>query len=62
MNLQNELNALRQTVAEKTPPHVVPTIEATTQRLMDSGLVQGALQPGQMIGIPMDRRNLLASQ
>ena len=49
MNLRNELNALRQTVAEKTPPHVVPTIEATTQRLMESGLVQGALQPGQMI-------------
>jgi len=49
MNLQNELNALRQTVAEKTPPNVVPTIEATTQRLMDSRLVQGALQPGQMI-------------
>jgi peroxiredoxin len=49
MNLQNELNAVRQTVAEKTPPHVVPTIEATKQRLTDSGLVQGALQPGQMI-------------
>ncbi len=49
MNLQNELNALRQAVAEKTPPHVVPTIEATTQRLIDSGLVLGALQPGQMI-------------
>jgi peroxiredoxin len=49
MNLENELNAVRQTVAEKTPPHVVPTIEATKQRLMDSGLVQGALQPGQMI-------------
>ena len=49
MNLQNELNAVRLTVAEKTPPHVVPTIEATKQRLTDSGLVQGALQPGQMI-------------
>ena len=49
MNLQNELNALRQTVTEKTPPHVVPTIEATTRRLMDSGLVQGVIQPGQMI-------------
>ena len=43
MNLQNELNAVRQTVAEKTPPHVVPTIDATTQRLMGSSLVQGAL-------------------
>jgi peroxiredoxin len=49
MNLQNELNAVRQGVAEKTPPHVVPTIEATRQRLMDSGLVEGALHPGQMI-------------
>ena len=49
MNLQNEVNASRQTAAEKTPPHGVPTIEATTQRLMDSGRVQDALQPGQMI-------------
>jgi peroxiredoxin len=49
MNLQNELIAVRQAVAEKTPPHVVPTFEATKQRLMNSGLLQGALQPGQMI-------------
>jgi peroxiredoxin len=49
MTLQNELNVVRQTVAEKTPPYVVPTIEATRQLLMDSGLVQGALLPGQKI-------------
>jgi peroxiredoxin len=49
MNLQDELNAVRQGVAEKTPPHVVPTIEATTRRLLDSGLIREALQPGQTI-------------
>ena len=49
MNLPNELNVVRQAVAEKTAPHVFPTIEATRQRLIHSGLAQGALQPGQMI-------------
>lgn len=49
MNLQNELDGLRQAVKEKAPPHVVPTIEATTQRLRDFGLTKSSLQPGQTI-------------
>jgi len=49
MNLQNELDRFRQTVKEKTPSHIIPTIEATTQRLRDSHLTERALQPGQTI-------------
>jgi peroxiredoxin len=49
MNLQDELNAVRQAVRQKTAPHIVPTIEATTQRLRESGLAKRALQPGQAI-------------
>ena len=49
MDLQNELNAVSQMVREKTPPHVMPTIEATTRRLNDAGLSGQALQPGQSI-------------
>jgi peroxiredoxin len=49
MDLQNELNAVSQMVREKTPPHVMPTIEATTRRLNDAGLSEQALQPGQSI-------------
>ena len=47
MDLQNELGAVAQMVREKTPPHVMPTIEATTKRLKESGLEDHALQPGQ---------------
>jgi len=47
MNLQDELDAVRDAVRQKAPPHVVPTIEATTQRLEDSGLTKRVLQPGQ---------------
>jgi hypothetical protein len=32
---------------EKTPPHVIPTIEAATRKLYDAGLAGFALQPGQ---------------
>jgi peroxiredoxin len=49
MNLQNELNAVRDAVSQKAPSHVVTTIQATTQRLKDSGLAMKALQPGQSI-------------
>ena len=47
MDLQKELGAVAQMVREKTPPHVMPTIEATTKRLKESGLEGHALQPGQ---------------
>jgi peroxiredoxin len=49
MDLQNELNAVSQIVRERTPPHVMPTIEATTKRLQDEGLPGHALQPGQLM-------------
>jgi peroxiredoxin len=49
MNLQNELDGFRRAVKEKTPPHVVPAIEAATQRLRDSRLAESALQPGQIM-------------
>jgi peroxiredoxin len=49
MNLQDELGAQRQAIREKTPRHVVPTIEEATQRLRDAGLTASALQPGQTI-------------
>ena len=47
MDLHKELGAVAQMVREKTPPHVMPTIEATTKRLKESGLEEHALQTGQ---------------
>lgn len=47
MDLQKELGAVAQMVRQKTPPHVMPTIEGTTKRLKDSGLENHALQTGQ---------------
>ena len=47
MDLQKELGAVAQMVREKTPPHVMPTIEATRRRLEESRLKDRALQPGQ---------------
>jgi peroxiredoxin len=47
MDLQKELDAVAQMVREKTPPHVMPTIEATRRRLKESGLKDRALQPGE---------------
>jgi peroxiredoxin len=47
MDLQKELGAVAQMVREKTPPHVMPTIEATTKRLKESRLEDHALQTGQ---------------
>ena len=47
MDLHKELGAVAQMVREKTPPHVMPTIEATTKRLKESGLEDHALQTGQ---------------
>jgi peroxiredoxin len=47
MDLQKELGAVAQMVRQKTPPHVMPTIEATTKRLKESGLKNHALQTGQ---------------
>src|SRR5260370_14268045 len=44
MNLHDELGAQRQAIAEKTPRHVVPTIEAATQRLKDACLVASSPQ------------------
>jgi hypothetical protein len=49
MNLRDELGVQLQAITEKTPRHVVPTIEAATQQLRDAGLVVSALQPGQTI-------------
>lgn len=49
MDLQDELNAVRNAVRQKAASHVFPTIEATTQRLRESGLAKRALQPGQTI-------------
>jgi peroxiredoxin len=47
MDLQKDLDAVAQMVREKTPPHVMPTIEATRRRLEESGLKDHALQPRQ---------------
>ncbi|HET6220240.1 MAG TPA: peroxiredoxin-like family protein [Acidobacteriaceae bacterium] len=49
MNLQNELDGFREAAKQKAPPHVVPTIEATIQRLRDSHFADGALRPRQTI-------------
>ncbi len=46
MDLQKELNAVEQMVREKTPPHVMPTIEASIHSVRESGLESRALQPG----------------
>lgn len=49
MNLQNELDTIRDAVRKKTAPHVAPTIEAATKILRESGLSKRALQPGQIM-------------
>ena len=49
MDLQKELNAVEQMVREKTPPHVMPTIEASIHAVKESGLESRALQPGESI-------------
>jgi hypothetical protein len=42
MDLQRELSAVEQVVREKTPSHVMPTIEASIHSVKESGL-RGAL-------------------
>jgi peroxiredoxin len=49
MDLQKELSAVEQMVREKTPPHVMPTIEASIHAVKESGLESRALQPGESI-------------
>jgi hypothetical protein len=49
MDLQRELSAVEQMVREKTPPHVMPTIEASIHAVKESGLESRALQPGESI-------------
>jgi len=49
MDLQQELNAVEQMAREKTPPHVMPTIEASIHAVKESGLERRALQPGETI-------------
>ena len=49
MDLQQELNAVEQMVKEKTPPHVMPIIEASIHAVKESGLERRAIQPGEAI-------------
>src|SRR5271154_7557117 len=49
MDLQKELSAVEQMVKEKTPSHVMPTIEASIHSVKESGLERGAIQPGEAI-------------
>ena len=49
MDLQKELSAVEQMVREKTPSHVMPTIEASIHSVKESGLERGAIQPGEAI-------------
>jgi peroxiredoxin len=49
MDLQQELNAVEQMVREKTPPHVMPTIEASIHAVKKWGLERRALQSGETI-------------
>jgi hypothetical protein len=49
MDLQQELKAVEQMAREKTPPHVMPTIEASIHAVKESGLERRALQPGETI-------------
>ena len=38
MDLQKELSAVEEMVKEKTPPHVMPIIEASIHAVKESGL------------------------
>ena len=49
MDLQEELGAVEQMVREKTPSHVMPTIEASIHEVKESGLESRAIQPGEAI-------------
>jgi peroxiredoxin len=49
MDLQKELSAVEQMVKEKTPSHVMPTIEASIHAVKESGLERRAIQPGETI-------------
>ena len=49
MDLQKELSAVEQMVREKTPSHVMPTIEASIHEVKESGLESRAIQPGEAI-------------
>ena len=49
MDLQKELSAVEQMVRDKTPPYVMPTIEASIHAVKESGLESRALQPGESI-------------
>ena len=49
MDLRQELSAVEQMVREKTPSHVMPTIEASIRAVKESGLERRAIQPGETI-------------
>jgi hypothetical protein len=50
MDLRQELSAVEQMVREKTPSHVMPTVEASIHAVKESGLESRAIQPGETIG------------
>src|SRR5271170_5461865 len=49
MDLQKELSVVEQMVREKTPSHVMPTIEASIRATKESELERRAIQPGETI-------------
>lgn len=49
MYLRQELSAVEQMVREKTPSHVMRTIEASIHAVKESGLERRAIQPGETI-------------